>query len=82
MNIIWYEPLIEALRHHIESEHMMEEDALIELTYTEDHLDYASQCDGDLVTIGCPWSQHCNCDWKVEGLVNFKLKIVPDSDRS
>jgi len=75
MNSIWYEPLVEALRHHIEANHMMEEAALDELNFTEEYLDYASHCDGDLVTIGCPWQQHHNCNWKVEGNVFIKLKM-------
>jgi hypothetical protein len=73
MNTIWYEPLVEAL-------HMMEEDALSELKFTEEYLDYSHHHDGDLVTIGCPWSQHCNCDWKSQGRVTFKLEIAKGLD--
>jgi len=73
MNYIWYERLIEALRHHIEAEHMNEYDALQELTLTEDYLAYESFTDGERVVIGCPWSQHCKCDWRIAGDINFKL---------
>lgn len=76
MNTIWYEPLVEALRHHIEAEHMDQEDALTELTYTEDYLSYAGMVDDEKVVIGCPWSQHCKCQWKIEGHITFKLDRI------
>ncbi len=73
MNTIWYEPLLHALRHHIEQNHLDQENALNELKYTEEYLYYESFKDGENVQLTCPWSQHCNCTWEVSGQLNFKL---------
>jgi len=61
MKTIWYEPLIDALRLHIESTHMMEESALEELKFAEEDLAYSEFSDDGKVKIVCPWSIHCNC---------------------
>lgn len=82
MNYIWYETLVEALRHHIEANHMNEYDALQELTLTEDYLAYEGFTDDEKVVIGCPWSQHCKCDWKIEGHITFKLVRIKESEPS
>jgi hypothetical protein len=76
MNYIWYEPLLEALRHHIEQNHMNEDGALGELQFTEEYLSYAHFGDDEKVKIGCPFSQHCQCDWEIEGHITFKLERV------
>lgn len=73
MRYIWYEPLVEALRHHIEANHMNEKYALDELKYTEEHLAYSKFGDEEMIYIGCPWSIHCNCNWIYERQVILKL---------
>ena len=78
MNTIWYEPFIHALRIHIEENHMNQRGALDELRMTEEEYAYMEVGDDEKITLGCPWSQHCNCDWKIEGhivigLRNFKV---------
>jgi len=75
MNYIWYELLLESLRHHIEANHMNEKYALDELKFLEEHLAYSNFGDGEKVEIGCPWSQHCKCNWTVAGVIHFKLDI-------
>ena len=77
MRYIWYEPIIEALRHHIEANHMNEKYALDELRFTEEHFAYSSFNDEEIIEIGCPWSIHCNCDWRFERQVILKL-IEPE----
>jgi len=73
MRTIWYEPLVEALRHHIESNHMDQDDALDELRFLEEHLAYSEVGDDEKIEIGCPWSSHCKCEWKIEGHITIKL---------
>ena len=75
MRTIWYEPLVEALRHHIEANHMNEKYALDELQFLEEHLAYSHFEDNEKVEIGCPWSQHCKCKWSVEGRIEFRLEM-------
>ena len=77
LNYIWYEPLVAALRHHIEAKHMMEDGALLELRLTEEHLAYSKFEDEEIISIGCPWSIHCNCNWIYERQVILKL-VEPD----
>ena len=76
MEYIWYEPLLEALRHHLEENHMNEKDVLRELGFTEEYLSYETFGDDEKVKIGCPFSQHCKCDWEIEGHITFKLERV------
>ena len=78
MKYIWYEPIVAALRHHIEENHMMERGALDELRLTEEHFAYSKFKDGELISIGCPWSIHCQCNWKYERQVILKLVNQPD----
>ena len=73
MNYIWYEPIVEALRHHIEANHMNEDGALLELRLTSEHFAYSSFEDEEVISIGCPWSIHCNCEWEYERKVILKL---------
>lgn len=73
VNYIWYEPLTEALRHHIEAKHMDQPDALDELKFTIEHFEYSKFENGEIINIGCPWSKHCKCSWEVSGEINFKL---------
>jgi len=73
MNTIWYEPLLHALRVHIEQKHMKEEGALLELQMTEEYLYYGKFGDEEKIKIGCPWSEHCNCSWEVEAHTILKL---------
>jgi len=73
MNDVWYWPLLQAIRKHIESNHLDQVDALKEIEFTEEGLAYGHFSDDEKVTIGCPWSIHCKCDWKIEGHVEFKL---------
>jgi hypothetical protein len=75
MNYIWYEPIVEALRHHIEANHMNEKYALDELKFTEEHLAYSKFGDEENISIGCPWSIHCNCEWEYERKVILKLVV-------
>tara|TARA_S200002703_G_C3786526_1_gene242526 strand:+ start:1070 stop:1318 length:249 start_codon:yes stop_codon:yes gene_type:complete len=77
MNYIWYEPLTEALRHHIEKKHMNQPDALDELKFTIEHFEYSKFENGEIINIGCPWSLHCNCDWYVQGQLRFKM--IPET---
>jgi len=77
MDYIWYEPLLHALRVHIEQNHMNEEDAIQELQYTEEFLYWEPFRDGAEVKLTCPWSQHCNCNWSAYG--NIEYKLVPKS---
>jgi|TARA_R110000824_G_scaffold291195_2_gene479718 hypothetical protein len=74
MKYIWYEPLLEALRHHIEQNHMDQEDALAELNFTEEFLYYESFGNNETVSVGCPWSIHCNCKWEVSGELTYRFK--------
>ena len=53
MNIIWYEPLINAPRHHIEANHMDQRDALSELSMTEEHFAYSDFGDDEKITLQC-----------------------------
>jgi len=73
MKEIWYEPLVHALRHHIEAEHMNEEYALEELKSFMEHIAYSKFEDEEIISIGCPWSIHCKCNWKYERQVILKL---------
>jgi len=79
MNYIWYEELVEALRHHIEANHMNEKYALDELKFTEEHLAYSDFGDDERVVVGCPWSQHCKCDWQISGHITFKLERIKEA---
>ena len=74
MKTIWYEPLLQAMRHHIEEKHMDQPDALQELSLTEEFLEYESFRNDETVTLGCPWSIHCNCTWEVSGHLTYKFK--------
>ena len=74
MNTIWYEPFIHALRIHIEENHMNQRGALDELRMTEEHFAYSEFSDDEKIVIGCPWSQHCDCHWQIEGHVMFSLR--------
>jgi len=76
MKYIWYEPLLEAMRHHIEEKHMMEDGALDELRFTEEFLSYGEFSDDEKVRLNCPWSDHCKCDWEIEGHITFKLERI------
>jgi len=76
MNYIWYEPLVEGLRHHIEENHMNEKYALDELKFLEEHLAYSHFEDNEKVEVGCPWSRHCKCDWVIGGRIKFVLEMM------
>ena len=69
----WYWPLLQDLRKHIEDNHLDQEEAIAELGYTEEYLHYESFRDGEDVSLTCPWSIHCKCDWEVKAHVEFKL---------
>ena len=73
MNTIWYEPLLHALRVHLEQKHIDLDGALDELKFTEEYLYYESFKDGENVQLICPFSKHCNCKWEASGQINFKL---------
>jgi len=73
MNTIWYEPLLHALRVHIEQKHMNEDGALDELKFTEEYLSYGEFGDDEKIRLNCPWSDHCNCSWAVEAHTILKL---------
>jgi len=79
MNYIWYEALVEALRHHIEAHHMNEDDCWQELQFLEEHLAYETFGDDEKIEVGCPWSIHCKCEWKIEGHITFKLDRIKHS---
>ena len=79
MNIIWYEPLVDALRHHIELNHMNEDGCWQELQFLEEHLCYSHFEDNEKVEIGCPWSKHCKCDWTASGRITFNFKMKSES---
>jgi len=74
MNTIWYEPFIHALRIHIEENHMDQRGALDELRMTEEEYAYMEVGDDEKITLGCPWSSHCDCDWRVEGYIVVRLR--------
>jgi len=73
MKTIWYEPLIDALRLHIEECHMMEPGALEELKFAEEDMCYSQFGDDEKAKIVCPWSIHTKCQWEIEGHVEFSL---------
>ena len=77
MKYIWYEPLVEALRHHIEQNHMDQPDALDELKYTIEHFEYSKFENGEIINIACAWSWHCSCNWSVQGQLRFKM--IPET---
>ena len=76
MNYIWYEQRVNALRLNIESNHMDQRDALSELSMTEEHFAYSEFGDDEKITLRCPWSEHCECAWQIEGHIEFKLVRV------
>ena len=75
MTLPWYWPLIQDLRKHIEDNHMDLRHALDEVDYTEEYLHYESFTDGEDVSVKCPFSIHCKCDWNVSGHLEFKLNL-------
>ena len=78
MNDVWYWQLLQALRAHVTSKHLEEQDAMKEIEYTEEYLAYNNFSDDEKVVIGCPWSIHCMCEWKIEGHVEFKLVRIDE----
>ena len=74
MNIIWYQPFIDALRKHLEENHLDLDGIYDELNLTEEHFAYSEYSDDEKVVLGCPFSSHCNCDWQVEGHVMLSLR--------
>ena len=78
MNGVWYWPLLKALRHHIELNHLDQDGAMDEIQYTEEYLAYFSSYDDEKVKIGCPWSLHCKCEWSIEGHIEFKLVRIDE----
>ena len=74
MKYIWYQSMLESLRHHIEASHMDEDDALSELQYTEEYLHYEKFRNDESVTLTCPWSIHCSCKWEVSGDLTYHFK--------
>jgi hypothetical protein len=85
MTLPWYWPLIQDLRKHIEDNHLDLRGALDEIDFTEEYLHYESFTDGEDVSIKCPFSIHCSCDWNVSAHIEFKLvesnkALVPGSD--
>jgi len=73
MTLPWYWPLIQDLRKHIEDNHLDLRGALDEIDYTEEYLHYEKFADGEDVSLTCPFSIHCSCDWEVTAHVEFKL---------
>ncbi len=73
MTLPWYWPLIQDLRKHIEDNHMDLRGALEEVDFTEEYLAYGSFADDEDVSISCPFSIHCSCDWEFAALVELKL---------
>lgn len=74
----WYWPLLQDLRKHIEDNHLDDDDPYLEIRITEEYLAYESFTDGEDVSLTCPWSNHCKCDWEVNAHVEFKL-VEPKS---
>ena len=74
MNTIWYEPFIDALRIHLEENHIDLHGVVDELRMTEEHFAYSDYGDDERVVLGCPFSSHCNCDWQVSGHVMLSLR--------
>jgi len=75
MTLPWYWPLIQDLRKHLEDNHMDQRGAIEEVDFTEEYLAYGSFTDEEDVSIICPFSEHCSCDWKVTAHVEFKLNL-------
>jgi len=73
MKTIWYEPLLNELRLHIEYAHMDQDDALEELKFAEEDMQYSEFGEDEKVKIVCPWSIHCDCQWEVEGHIEIRL---------
>ena len=73
MNDVWYWPLLQALRHHIELNHLDLDGAMDEIEFTEEGLAYGHFSDDEKVSIPCPFSIHCKCEWSIEGHIEFKL---------
>ncbi len=73
MTLPWYWPLVQDLTKHIQDEHMDQDSAMTEVDFAEEHLHYESFKDNEYVSLQCPWSEHCSCDWKVTGHLQFVL---------
>ena len=73
MNDVWYWPLLQSMRQHIEVNHLDQPDAFQEIEFTEEHLAYNHFSDDEKVELVCPWSIHCKCEWRIEGHIEFKL---------
>ena len=46
-----------------------------EVDYTEEYLHYESFTDGEDVSVKCPFSIHCKCDWSTSGHIEFKFNV-------
>lgn len=73
MTLPWYWPLIQDLRKHLEDNHIDERGAMEEVDFTEEALSYGCFSNGEDVSMVCPFSIHCSCDWEVTAHVEFKL---------
>ena len=73
MTLPWYWPLIQDLRKHIEDNHMNLRGAMEEIDFAEEYYAYESFSDSEDVSLTCPFSEHCSCDWKVTAHVEFRL---------
>jgi len=73
MTLPWYWPLVQDLTKHIQDEHMDQDGAMDEINFAEEYLHYESFRDGEYVSLQCPWSHHCSCDWKVSAHIKFEL---------
>ncbi len=74
--MIWYLPLVRALRRHIEEDHLEQDGAMDELRFSEEFLAYSEWSDDEIVRIGCPWSEHCSCEWEVKGRIHIDLEVI------
>jgi|TARA_R110002096_G_scaffold268459_1_gene462321 hypothetical protein len=74
--MMWYIPLVRALRAHIERKHLEQDGAMDELRFTEEFLAYSEWSDDEIVRIGCPWSEHCHCDWEVKGRIHIDFEVI------
>jgi hypothetical protein len=74
--MMWYQPLLRALRAHIEQNHLEQRGALDELDYTEEFLAYSEWSDDEIVRIACPWSDHCQCNWEVKGRIHIDFEVI------
>lgn len=73
MNDVWYWPVYQAFRKHLELAHEDKEwqgDNNEEARFFEEHLAYERFKDGEVQHIGCCW---VDCEWSMKFAVKYEL---------